>query len=215
MRAQGQGKPPTRPPRNPATNREASSIEPEDAPDGLEAEVDRLRAHSRKLNHVAWTLGTALGAIDTGAAVAEGDVDAWLAEAVAAIEARQLPVRVLRTEPGDVLVLECPAPIEEKHAQVLKARVRNVVGVDRQVLILGAGLRLADVVRPERPWDEMNAPMPPVDPRCTHVLSRRPEWMSPDQYEPCRCELPAGHEGEHECGHTRATERAASEVSDG
>lgn len=43
-----------------------------------------------------------------------------------------------------------------------------------------------------------------ADSRCTHDLGRRPSWMSPDQYDPCRCLLPKGHDGEHECSHTRA-----------
>ncbi len=36
-----------------------------------------------------------------------------------------------------------------------------------------------------------------ADPRCPAILSRRPEWMSPDQYDPCRCRRATGHEGEH------------------
>lgn len=45
--------------------------------------------------------------------------------------------------------------------------------------------------------------------RCPHDLGRRPSWMSPDQYDPCQCLLAAGHEGEHECEHTRAVEGEA------
>jgi len=44
----------------------------------------------------------------------------------------------------------------------------------------------------------------PVDPRCTGTLGSRPSWMSPGQYDPCRCDLTTGHDGPHECEHTRA-----------
>lgn len=40
-----------------------------------------------------------------------------------------------------------------------------------------------------------------ADPRCTATLGRRPEWMSPDQYSPCRCGRLKGHEPPHACGH--------------
>jgi len=43
-----------------------------------------------------------------------------------------------------------------------------------------------------------------LDPRCRGTLGRRPDWMSPDQYDPCRCDLTTGHDGPHECEHTRA-----------
>lgn len=42
---------------------------------------------------------------------------------------------------------------------------------------------------------------PEPDPRCTGTLGSRPDWMSPDQYDPCRCRLDAGHEGAHWCEH--------------
>lgn len=37
--------------------------------------------------------------------------------------------------------------------------------------------------------------------RCLGTLGKRPSWMSPDQYDPCRCELPNGHDGDHRCEH--------------
>jgi hypothetical protein len=40
--------------------------------------------------------------------------------------------------------------------------------------------------------------------RCTGTLGSRPEWMSPDQYDPCRCRLDAGHDGPHWCEHLGA-----------
>lgn len=43
-----------------------------------------------------------------------------------------------------------------------------------------------------------------LDGRCDGTLGGRPSWMSPDQYDPCRCDLPRGHEGPHECEHSRA-----------
>jgi hypothetical protein len=41
-----------------------------------------------------------------------------------------------------------------------------------------------------------------MDPRCKGTLGQRPSWMSPDQYDPCRCTLPRDHEGDHACEHT-------------
>ena len=43
-----------------------------------------------------------------------------------------------------------------------------------------------------------------MDPRCKATLGERPGWMSPDQYEACRCTLPRDHEGEHACEHVPA-----------
>lgn len=45
---------------------------------------------------------------------------------------------------------------------------------------------------------------PPPDPRCTVDVGSRPGWMSPDQYDPCRCTLPKDHDGAHACAHTLA-----------
>lgn len=45
-----------------------------------------------------------------------------------------------------------------------------------------------------------------TDPRCTYTWPL-PGWMGPDQDDPCRCDLPAGHDGEHSCEHTRANGR--------
>lgn len=44
--------------------------------------------------------------------------------------------------------------------------------------------------------------------KCGKKLGERPDWMSPDQYDPCRCDLPEGHpptddESGHSCGHIR------------
>jgi hypothetical protein len=48
--------------------------------------------------------------------------------------------------------------------------------------------------------------------RCAGTLGSRPWWMSPDQYDPCRCTLLASHEGDHQCAHTAArVEDAASQ----
>lgn len=46
-----------------------------------------------------------------------------------------------------------------------------------------------------------------LDPRCRGKLGSRPSWMSPDQYDPCRCDQPKGHDGPHQCQHTRADGR--------
>ena len=40
--------------------------------------------------------------------------------------------------------------------------------------------------------------------RCTHRFPL-PSWMGKDQDEPCRCDLPWGHEGAHSCSHLRAS----------
>lgn len=40
--------------------------------------------------------------------------------------------------------------------------------------------------------------------RCTVDVGSRPYWMSPDQYDPCRCKRPAGHELPHACDHENA-----------
>ena len=39
-----------------------------------------------------------------------------------------------------------------------------------------------------------------VVPPCGVDVSKRPYWMSPDQYDPCPCVLDQGHEGKHDCG---------------
>lgn len=39
------------------------------------------------------------------------------------------------------------------------------------------------------------------DGRCRGTLGTRPGWMSPDQYDPCRCYLDRGHAGPHWCDH--------------
>ena len=39
--------------------------------------------------------------------------------------------------------------------------------------------------------------------RCTHRFPL-PSWMGEDQDDPCRCDLHSGHDGDHECEHTRA-----------
>ena len=43
----------------------------------------------------------------------------------------------------------------------------------------------------------------PDDARCTFTWPL-PWWMGPEQDDPCRCDLPAGHAGDHSCEHIRA-----------
>jgi hypothetical protein len=45
--------------------------------------------------------------------------------------------------------------------------------------------------------------------RCQGTLGRRPEWMSPDQWDGCRCLLEVGHDGPCECIHVVADRDAA------
>lgn len=54
-----------------------------------------------------------------------------------------------------------------------------------------------------------------VDPRCTGTLGSRPEWMSPGQYDPCRCRLDAGHDGPHWCEHLDEPDPRTEEATDG
>lgn len=42
-----------------------------------------------------------------------------------------------------------------------------------------------------------------ADLRCIYEFPL-PSWMGEDQADPCRCDLPKGHDGEHACEHTRA-----------
>jgi hypothetical protein len=49
-----------------------------------------------------------------------------------------------------------------------------------------------------------------ADTRCAGDASTRPYWMGVDQYDPCRCDLAAGHSGVHGCEHTRAKAEAAA-----
>lgn len=37
--------------------------------------------------------------------------------------------------------------------------------------------------------------------RCPATLGKRPTWVGVDQYDPCSCRLPNGHDGDHECSH--------------
>lgn len=37
--------------------------------------------------------------------------------------------------------------------------------------------------------------------KCAGTVGRRPEWMGVDQWDPCACVLPAGHDGDCACRH--------------
>lgn len=43
------------------------------------------------------------------------------------------------------------------------------------------------------------------DPCCTYTFPL-PSWMGEDQDDPCRCDLPKGHDGKHACEHTRSND---------
>lgn len=53
--------------------------------------------------------------------------------------------------------------------------------------------------------------------RCEGTLGSKPWWMSWGQYDPCRCDLPMGHEPSaddpsgHSCKHVRPTPIGSSE----
>lgn len=50
-----------------------------------------------------------------------------------------------------------------------------------------------------RDWQDFEYP---PDPRCKHEFPL-PSWVGPDQADPCRCDLPTGHDGPHLCDHLR------------
>lgn len=49
-------------------------------------------------------------------------------------------------------------------------------------------------------------------PTCGRDLGSRPSWMSPDQYDPCPCVLPEGHDGDCACS-CKATDDASSQTA--
>lgn len=46
------------------------------------------------------------------------------------------------------------------------------------------------------------------DDRCTYTFPL-PDWMGPDQDDPCRCDLGAGHSIPHSCSHLRGEKTEA------
>lgn len=50
----------------------------------------------------------------------------------------------------------------------------------------------------------LDAATPETPERCIDTLGSRPSWMGVDQYDPCRCKLPNGHDGDHLCSHDAA-----------
>lgn len=54
---------------------------------------------------------------------------------------------------------------------------------------------LIDHYKSEHRWSEGRPLL------CGKDAGARPSWMSPDQYDPCQCRLPLGHEGGHQCKH--------------
>jgi len=53
----------------------------------------------------------------------------------------------------------------------------------------------------------------PSGTECGKDVGRRPEWMSRDQYDPCRCLLAFGHEGDHACVHSDLSPNGSSGAS--
>lgn len=51
---------------------------------------------------------------------------------------------------------------------------------------------------------------PPQDAQCAYTFPLR-WWMGKDQEDPCRCDLPSGHDGEHACDHIRSPDTPAPE----
>ena len=66
-----------------------------------------------------------------------------------------------------------------------------------------ARARLVEVTA-ERARALLDAATPETPERCIDTLGSRPSWMGVDQYDPCRCKLPNGHDGDHLCSHDAA-----------
>ena len=47
----------------------------------------------------------------------------------------------------------------------------------------------------------LKAELKPKPTHCPGTVGSRPYWMGVDQYDPCPCILPPGHEGKHACAH--------------
>jgi len=51
--------------------------------------------------------------------------------------------------------------------------------------------------------------------KCAGTVGRRPEWMSPGQYDACLCVLVASHDGPHRCKHDEADASRCSDSAPG
>lgn len=58
--------------------------------------------------------------------------------------------------------------------------------------------------RTEAEVDERECPCRDEEPTCGGPVGSPPWWMNKDQFDPCRCLLPRGHDGECQCEHTGA-----------
>lgn len=73
----------------------------------------------------------------------------------------------------------------------------------RCLLLFDAGEHLAhDCVSIKRCADALKVETEPTPERCRFEFPL-PSWMSPDQDDPCRCDLLEGHKGDHSCEHLK------------
>jgi len=63
-------------------------------------------------------------------------------------------------------------------------------------------------------WNRYRDALDYVDPRCSYTFPL-PGWMGEDQADPCRCDLPTGHDGKHACEHTREKADREPQPGDG
>lgn len=64
-----------------------------------------------------------------------------------------------------------------------------------------AGFRVVPIVDDATLQEVEDMVLGTLPSRCPATLGKRPTWMGVDQYDPCSCRLPNGHDGDHECAH--------------
>lgn len=85
--------------------------------------------------------------------------------------------------------------------------------------VVASALRFADT-RPDlrrrivEARDLLDAQPLPHGRRCRYAFPL-PSWAGEDQMDPCRCDLHAGHECDHECEHTRASALSGGQLEGG
>ena len=104
-----------------------------------------------------------------------------------------------------------------EHIRMVSSRVRLVERFqadcpcgwrDQRASREGAELCLIAHYRDYHRWSE-GQPL-----KCGKDVGSRPSWMSPDQYDPCRCLLGLGHDGGCACSHTLAEHAQSGRTED-
>lgn len=98
------------------------------------------------------------------------------------------------------LIMEATYDIDPSSEGYQVETLEEAVEIDRRALFGEGGLD-AQLAMDAIGFTPVKLTWEEVDHRCRHDLSRRPEWMGVDQYDPCRCIHDVGHEGPHECKH--------------